>query len=307
MTRDITCHLKISLRSRMSERLKWISPKNTSQIQWAWGYLKEKSSASVFRHTRYIGETAYQQLIEWDQGQPESAEYREFLGRMRGAWAQRKYRGKKKDKRAYSIVLPVKTKQQLDRISKELSLSLAETIEKLIPWSKEQQEVYFYNERLKSKINTSSDDNLRRNADDYKKNAEIFSKLLTLSLIDLNIFKTRHSPQLDSESNISEIERITTNLLEEFIKEGNNGLSRRMSTISLKSQAVTPKRALIEQRLKLCVHASDQITLTTENNPTIIPSPETYKFQQQPLLNFNEQQLADLKKVSAAFTKKNEH
>ncbi|WP_270809309.1 hypothetical protein, partial [Aeromonas sp. QDB08] len=67
----------------MSERLKWISPKNTSQIQWAWGYLKEKSSASVFRHTRYIGETAYQQLIEWDQGQGESVNillnFREFL------------------------------------------------------------------------------------------------------------------------------------------------------------------------------------------------------------------------------------
>ena len=78
----------------MSERMKWISPKNTSQIQWALSYLKEKSGNPGFWHTRYIGETAYQQLIKWDQGQIESAEYREFLRRMRGAWAQKKHRGK---------------------------------------------------------------------------------------------------------------------------------------------------------------------------------------------------------------------
>ncbi len=56
----------------MSERMKWISPKNTSQIQWALSYLKEKSGNPGFWHTRYIGETAYQQLIKWDQGRNRS-------------------------------------------------------------------------------------------------------------------------------------------------------------------------------------------------------------------------------------------
>ncbi len=44
----------------MSERMKWISPKNTPQIQWAWSYLKEKSGDQRFRNTYYIGETTYQ-------------------------------------------------------------------------------------------------------------------------------------------------------------------------------------------------------------------------------------------------------
>jgi predicted DNA-binding protein len=151
---------------------------------------------------------------------------------MRGAWAQRKYRGKKKDKRAYSIVLPVKTKQQLDRISKELSLSLAETVEKLIQSSKEQQESFFDNEHPKLH-QKRADDSIRRDANDYRENSEIFAELLTLSLIDLSILKIRHSARLDSEAEISEIERLSTNLLEEFLKEGNEGLKRRMSNITL--------------------------------------------------------------------------
>lgn len=244
----------------MSERMKWISPKNTPQIQWAWSYLKEKSGDQRFRNTYYIGETTYQQLIKWDQDQIDSAEHREFLGRMRGAWAQRKYRGKKKDKRAYSIVLPVKTKQQLDRISKELSLSLAETVEKLIQSSKEQQESFFDNEHPKLH-QKRADDSIRRDANDYRENSEIFSELLTFSLIDISILKIRNSAQLDSETEISEIERLSTNLLEEFLKEGNEGLKRRMSNITLNNQAIPPKRTLIEKRLKNLVQTTNQTQL----------------------------------------------
>ncbi len=291
----------------MSERMKWISPKNTSQIQWAWNYLKEKSGNPGFWHTRYIGETAYQQLIKWDQGQIESAEYKELLGRMRGAWAQKKHRGKKKDKRAYSIVLQVKTKQQLDSISKELSLSLAETIEKLIPSSKEQQEFYFDNERQKLH-QKRADDNIRRDANGYRENSEIFAELLTLSLIDLSILKIRHSARLDSEAEISEIERLSTNLLEEFLKEGNEGLARRMSTITLKSQVVSPKRTLIEKRLKNFVQIIDStpIVLTTETNPTPLLPHEINQTLQQPGLNSDELFNESLKKIGRDLTQQDE-
>lgn len=291
----------------MSERMKWISPKNTSQIQWAWSYLKEKSGDPGVRHTRYIGETAYQQLMKWDQGQIENAEYREFLRRMRGAWTQKKYRGKKKDKRAYSIVLPVKTKQQLDRISKELSLNLGETIEKLIPSSKEQQEFYFNNER--PKLNQKpADDNIRRDAKGYRENSEIFAELLTLSLIDLSILKIRHSVRLDSEAEISEIERLSTNLLEEFLKEGNEGLARRMSTITLKSQVVSPKRTLIEKRLKHFVQIIDPtpIVLTNETNPTPLLPHEINQALQQPGLNSDELFNESLKKIGRTLTQQDE-
>lgn len=291
----------------MSERMKWISPKNTSQIQWALSYLKEKSGNPGFWHTRYIGETAYQQLIKWDQGHIESAEYREFLRRMRGAWAQKKHRGKNKDKRAYSIVLQVKTKQQLDRISKELSLSLAETIEKLIPSSKEQQEFYFDNERQKLH-QKRADDNIRRDANGYRENSEIFAELLTLSLIDLSILKIRHSARLDSEAEISEIERLSTNLLEEFLKEGNEGLARRMSTITLKSQVVSPKRTLIEKRLKNFVQIIDStpIVLTTETNPAPLLPHGINQVLQQPGLNSDELFNESLKKIGRDLTQQDE-
>ena len=286
----------------MSERMKWISPKNTSQIQWALSYLKEKSGNPGFWHTRYIGETAYQQLIKWDQGQIESAEYREFLRRMRGAWAQKKHRGKNKDKRAYSIVLPVKTKQQLDRISKELSLSLAETVEKLIQSSKEQQESFFDNERPKLH-QKRADDSIRRDANDYRENSEIFSELLTFSLIDISILKIRNSAQLDSETEISEIERLSTNLLEEFLKEGNEGLKRRMSNITLNNQAIPPKRTLIEKRLKNLVQTTNQtpIALKTEINPNPLLPHKFNQALQHP--NFNSDKLNEsLEKMSRAFT-----
>lgn len=252
----------------MSERLKWISPNNPSQIEWACGYLTARSDHTRFKITHNSGTALYQQLIFWDQGHQESAEYRELLGRMRGAWAQKKYRGRKKGKRAYSIVLPVSTKQQLDRIAKDLDSSLAETVEKLIPSSKEHLQDFIDNERRKRQKSKNTGDILLRNVEDYRNNAEIFAELLTLSLIDLTICKLGLSAhqQPHSEAEMSEVEQLSTNLLERLLNERNKGLPRRQSTISLKSQTVTPNRTLIEQRLK---------HFAQNSNPAPIPNAHT--------------------------------
>lgn len=276
----------------MSERLKWISPNNAAQIEWAERYLSAKKlHISQTWSTDGTPNTPHTNLVKWDQNQKETADHRELLRRMQAAWTQKKYRERTKGKRAYSIVLPVKTKQQLNRFAKELNSSLAETIEKLLPSSEEHRLEYLENERQACQKSKQAGTDPLKAVEDHRNNAKIFADLLALSLVDLSIctlrlnqFQQPHSG--NSETDISEILQMSTDLLNGLLKGRDRGIERRQTSISHLTQAVFPDPTLIEQRLVHFAQKSDPAptpnALTPETNPTPPLAPENDQVTLQP-------------------------
>ncbi|SUD31777.1 Uncharacterised protein [Pseudomonas fluorescens] len=111
--------------SRQEGALAWIAKGDPAQHEWALRYLyKKQIDVSQLK--------SYTDLASWVPSMLGASERREFINKMRSAWAQKKFRGRSNGKKAYSFVLTASAKKQLDELAKGQGLSVTGTLEKLI-------------------------------------------------------------------------------------------------------------------------------------------------------------------------------
>ncbi|HGY9574179.1 TPA: hypothetical protein ACOJPC_002365 [Vibrio fluvialis] len=114
----------------------WFSKNNAEQFVWAWSYI-EKFDHQLVREvwiptSDHDLKNAAIALFDMLHDRPDRKAL--IIGGMKRAWSQKKFRDKdqKEGKKAYSISMTEKTKQNLDRLAEHKGLKINETIEMLI-------------------------------------------------------------------------------------------------------------------------------------------------------------------------------
>jgi predicted transcriptional regulator len=92
--------------------LAWIKPGKPTQCEWALRYLEEKGLGA----SRNSGGSAYDRLMQIEPW-AEHLNPKDIERKMRGAWAQHKFRGKEDGKRPYSYALPPETHAMLKELA----------------------------------------------------------------------------------------------------------------------------------------------------------------------------------------------
>lgn len=114
--------------------VKWLEKNNTHQYEWAWDYLNkfdDRLSLKAWTPTNDNElKNAIVALFDILHDKPDRKTL--LIGNMKRAWSQKKFRDKSEGKKAYSISMTEKTKQQLDSLSEQKRLKINETIEMLI-------------------------------------------------------------------------------------------------------------------------------------------------------------------------------
>ncbi|MEZ8288918.1 hypothetical protein [Vibrio sp. 10N.237.312.B06] len=114
--------------------VKWLEENNTHQYEWTWEYLNkfdDRLSLKAWTPTNDNElKNAIVALFDMLHDKPDRKTL--LLGSMKRAWSQKKFRDKNEGKKAYSISMTEKTKQQLDSLAEQKRLKINETIEILI-------------------------------------------------------------------------------------------------------------------------------------------------------------------------------
>jgi hypothetical protein len=112
----------------------WLEKNNSLQYEWAWEYLN-KFDSRIFQEIWIPTndnelKNAIVTLFDMLQDRPDRKTL--LIGNIKRAWSQKKFRDKNEGKKAYSISMTEKTKQQLDNLAEQKGLKINETIEQLI-------------------------------------------------------------------------------------------------------------------------------------------------------------------------------
>ncbi len=114
--------------------LKWLDHNNTTQLNWAWGYLgKFNKRINVFFTPIENNDLLYAIQASFDYmsyGNPSDKIL--FMERMKKTWSQKKFRDSGKAKKPYHIPLTKSTQAQLEKLAEIKNLSKNEVLQELI-------------------------------------------------------------------------------------------------------------------------------------------------------------------------------
>lgn len=113
--------------------VEWLEENNNTQWSWALGYL-EKIDRHFMKKAWEPGcDTEMRAAIIAAMDMLDDHVRKElFVGKLKRAWSQKKFRDKSDGKKAYSINMTSKTKERLDELAEHHELKLNEVIAKLI-------------------------------------------------------------------------------------------------------------------------------------------------------------------------------
>ncbi|MDL0433671.1 hypothetical protein QPM17_21230 [Marinobacter sp. TBZ242] len=112
--------------------LKFISPTNSEQCEWAWNYLNEHQMAlSIFKPMNY-SEKYLATVASLDLNDTHKDTKKLFTISMKKAWDQKKYRQKQEGKKPLNTYIRKETKAKLDWLSEQRGQNINKTIEWLI-------------------------------------------------------------------------------------------------------------------------------------------------------------------------------
>ena len=112
---------------------KWLDPKDTDQLTWAWEYLCKKFKTYPIPNPVTAKEYHAAVLAALDNmsyGHP--AEKSLFLDKMKTTWGQKKYRDSGKAKKLYNLPLTKTAREQLEWLAKHSEAKTTDILERLI-------------------------------------------------------------------------------------------------------------------------------------------------------------------------------
>lgn len=119
---------------------KWIDPKNSAQLKWAWSYLNKQQVSvalpSPVDNRDYL--TCILATID-NMSYWNFAEKQLFLEKMKKTWSQKKYRDSGKAKKQHYMPLTKDARDKLSALSEEWSMKPHEVVELLIQEANEQK------------------------------------------------------------------------------------------------------------------------------------------------------------------------
>lgn len=128
-----------------NKKLRWLEPQNKIQMEWAWGYIKEKQISGAPVRSATTSSEMYLGILEvFDCWHKHPAELKDFRETMKRAWAQHKYRLNLNGRKQSTFVLSVEAKDQLHKMAKTQNINLNQMLEHLI-----NKEFISYKESLK--------------------------------------------------------------------------------------------------------------------------------------------------------------
>jgi hypothetical protein len=112
---------------------KWIDPKNSAQLKWAWSYLNKQQVSvalpSPVDNRDYL--TCILATID-NMSYRNFAEKQLFLEKMKKTWSQKKYRDSGKAKKQHYMPLTKDTRDKLSALSEGWGMKPHEVVERLI-------------------------------------------------------------------------------------------------------------------------------------------------------------------------------
>jgi len=113
--------------------IRWIDPKNKTQIEWVISYLNKKD-IPIHIHTRISPKEGYKKILDAMDGMRNMhiAEKQIFIERMKRTWSQKKYRDSENAKRQVSFAMNDNIRSKLNVIAQKNDEKLYETLERLI-------------------------------------------------------------------------------------------------------------------------------------------------------------------------------
>jgi mRNA-degrading endonuclease RelE of RelBE toxin-antitoxin system len=118
--------------AQRKEWLAWIDPADPSQHEWAYTYLDDKGLLRVTDSPFSAVMTTYGSLMGTASVWPENEQTKDLIKRMKGAWAQEKFRRARYGKKGYNYVLSKKARRTLERLAEETQAPITETLEILL-------------------------------------------------------------------------------------------------------------------------------------------------------------------------------
>src|SRR5690606_34483636 len=110
----------------------WLDENNEHQVKWAWGYIHRKPDRPHLYAPTNVDEFYTYTIATLDHRFSHPAEFREYVAKMRGAWAQAKYRANLDGRKPSTYVLSNTAIEQLKKLSRSKRLPLNEVLEDLI-------------------------------------------------------------------------------------------------------------------------------------------------------------------------------
>lgn len=134
---------------KTNQDLSWIEKNNPEMKKWAMRYLLNKGISIQARTWDY-------EIIKAAQSWSESAETRELLKKMNGAWRQKKLRERQDGRKASNFIISVSAKRKLKTLASSRKTNITETLEWLIQSTSE------INDQYEAQAKTQNEDYIKR-------------------------------------------------------------------------------------------------------------------------------------------------